>query len=131
LERTSGDHLDQSFCSKQGQLQQVASDILLVLSISKDIQFHNVSEQPVPVFDHPHCKKKCFSLIFKLNLLKFSLCPSPLVCSLDNTEKSLAPSFLPSSTRHFVLFQIFGCLKHTFSEGGGDDVRKVKNLRGI
>ena len=51
---------------------------------------HNLSEQPVPRFDHPHSRKVfCY---FKWNFLDFSLCSLPLVLSLSAVEKSLAPS---------------------------------------
>ena len=43
--------------------------------------------------------KKCF-LMFRGNLLCFSLCPLPLVLSLGTTEKSLAPSSLHPPFRY-------------------------------
>ena len=49
-------------------------------------RFHNLSGQLVPVLGHPH-SKKCFSL-FRQHLLCFSLCPLPLVLSLDTAEEA-------------------------------------------
>lgn len=70
-------------------------------------RLHSLSGQRIPVFVHPHSggeggrgiiiiKKKRYKnwFRFKWDLPCFSLCPLPPVLSLDNTEKSFAPSYL-------------------------------------
>lgn len=58
LEKTSGNHLLKTHCSKEGQGEKVAwgciqpgFEYLYVWSL------YNLSELPVPVFDHAHIKK--------------------------------------------------------------------------
>lgn len=56
-------------------------------------RLHNLSEPPVPVFDHTHIKKNLF-LKFKHNCLYFNLCLFRLILSLDTTQKSLTLLFV-------------------------------------
>ena len=45
-------------CAKQGQLEQAAQDCFwLGFEYLQAQRPHSLSGQPVPVFDHPHCKK--------------------------------------------------------------------------
>jgi len=62
-------------------------------------RLHKFPGQPVLVLIHPHSEKKCF-LMFRGNLLCFSLCPLPLVLSLDTIEKNLAPPSLHCPFRY-------------------------------
>jgi len=46
-------------------------------------RLHTLSERPVLVFDQPHSKKAAFFLVFKWNLLCFSLCPLIVSCPVS------------------------------------------------
>lgn len=48
--------------------------------------------QLVPVFDHPHRKKKSCILVFRSDFPSFSVCSLPLVLSVGTTGESLAIS---------------------------------------
>jgi len=56
------------------------------------------SGQPVPVLCHLH--RRAVLLVFRGNLLCFSLCPLPPVPALGTTEQDLALSSLPSPFRY-------------------------------
>lgn len=91
-EGTSGNHLLQPL-SKQGQAQQDAQGH--VQSASEYLQeqrLHNLSGQPVPVFDHLH--SELHFLMYKWIFLYFNLCSCLFITSLGTTGKSLAPSSL-------------------------------------
>jgi len=75
---------------KQGHSQLLRTMSTRLLNISKD------KDSTTPLGNLCQCLviltvKKCF-LMFTRNLLGFSLCPWPLVLSLNTTEKSLALS---------------------------------------
>lgn len=59
LEGTSGNHPVQPPCSKQDQPEQAAQDCAWSgFEHLPGWRLHNLSRQPVPVFLHPHGKKK-------------------------------------------------------------------------
>ena len=74
---------------KQGHLEPVA---WMAFEYLQGGALHSFSGQPVPVLSHSHGGKAF--LMFRGNLLCFSLCPLPLVLPLGTTEKSLVPSFV-------------------------------------
>lgn len=84
---TSG--LIQPPCSEQGLLQQAAQGCPVRLCCLQGWKCHNLSGQPVPVFDHVYCRKAyCF-----LHWNRISFCPLPAVLSPGITQKGLAPLF--------------------------------------
>jgi len=72
---------------KQGHLQQAAQDL---------VQADREGDSTTSLGSLFQCsvtlRGKKFFLMFRWNLLCFSLCPLPLVLSLGTTEKSLALS---------------------------------------
>lgn len=91
LEVASGDHpvqLCRSGRVSQSKLFRAVSSWVSSVSTKGD---HSLSRESVPMFDHPHSQLKCF-LVFRGNIIHFSLCTLPLVLSLGITERSLAPS---------------------------------------
>lgn len=77
-------------------------DIQMALDYLQGWRLHNILNKPEPMLPHPHSKKMCF-LMFRWNLLYFSLCPLPLVLSLANTEKSLVLSSLHPPLRYLYI----------------------------
>jgi len=69
-----------------------------LLNISKEGDSNHPPRQPVSVLVHPQSEK--VFLIFRHNLLYFSLCVMPLVLSLDTAIKSVALSSLHSPFRY-------------------------------
>lgn len=63
-----------------------------ILSISKERDYTTSFEQPLPIFNQPHSKKKCF-LMFRWNFKFLNMHPLPLTLSLGTVEKSMAQSF--------------------------------------
>lgn len=77
-------------CSGQGQLEQDAQGCVQSgFQCLHEWRVYNISEQPEQVLSYSHRKKKqtCF-LMFRQNLLCFSLWPLPLVLSLGTTERA-------------------------------------------
>ncbi|XP_052646855.1 uncharacterized protein LOC128143559 [Harpia harpyja] len=89
LEGTSGSHLVQHPCSSLHQQPRTVSRQIVTVSKDGDstTSLGNLCQSLVTL-----TLKKCF-LMFRGNLLCFSLCPLPLVLLLGATEKILAPSF--------------------------------------
>jgi len=72
---------------KQSHLEQAAQDFVQVgLEFLQRRRLHNVPGQSVPGLHHPQSE---FFLMFRWNFLCFSLCPLPLVLSLDTTEEKM------------------------------------------
>ena len=84
---------------KQGHLQQAAQDLVQAgLQYLQRRRLHNLPGQPVPVLRHPQREEALPHV--QTNFLCFSLCPFPLVLSLNITEphctaRSLQLSHLP------------------------------------
>jgi len=77
---------------KQVHPERAARDLVQAgLEYLQSRKLHNLPKQPVPVLHHPDSKK--FFLMLRWNILGFCLCLLPLVLSLGDTIKSLAPSF--------------------------------------
>lgn len=87
-EGTSGSHLVKPLCSAWSQLPRTMSGRLL--NVSKDEDFttslHNLCQSLVTL------RVKKYFLMFRRNLLCFSLFQLPLVLSLGTTAESLAPA---------------------------------------
>jgi len=76
---------------KQGLLQQAAQDLVQAgLEYLQRRRLHNPLWAACSRALSPFKVKKFF-LMFRQNILCFSLCPLPLVLSLGTTEKCLAP----------------------------------------
>ena len=91
LEGTSVSHLVQPFCRSRvtySRLHRTASRRVLNISREGDstTSLGSLFQCSVTL------RVKKFFLMFRWNILSFSLCPLPLVLSLGTTEKSLAPS---------------------------------------
>ena len=99
LEKTSGGHLVQPPCSSKATLSKLPRAMSSkVLNNSKDgdstTSLGNLCQCSVTLTEGQ------FPLPFRQHLLCFSLCPRPLVLSLDTTEKSLALSTVHYPFRH-------------------------------
>lgn len=86
LAGTSGDHLLRPPCSKQDQLQQITlNGVQWGFEYQQGWRLHNLTAQPVSVFDHSHSKKNLPCVL--------SLHPLPVILSQGTTEGILDPSF--------------------------------------
>lgn len=94
VERTFKDHLIQPLCNVQGhlQLKQVAqSYIQPYLECIQGLDICHLSRQPVPVFQHLHCKKflpYMYTVSTPFYLKTLAPCPS----AIDPT-KNLSPCY--------------------------------------
>lgn len=85
--------------SKYGQLHQAAQgNAQLGVEYFQQFKLHNLSEQSVPVFDYPHCKKSFLCLkSFFFFFWYLNSCPSLPFFSMDSTQsdaKNLNQSLL-------------------------------------
>lgn len=87
LSTSSGGHLDPTALLKEGHMEQVAHD-QIAFEYLQVWRLDKLFGRPVAVFSHPHSEKV---LLFRGNLLHFSLFPLPLVPSLGTTEKNQFP----------------------------------------
>lgn len=99
---------------KQGNLQPAAQDhIQTAFDSFQHGRLHNISAQPVPLLSPLTVKQ--FFLMFRGNILCFSLCQLPLVLSLGTTEKNLARTSLHSSFRYLYTFSLLFSRLHSHS----------------
>ena len=86
---------------QQGHLEPVARvHVQIAFEYLHGWKLYNLPGHPVLVLGHRH-GKKCL-LMFRGNLLYFSLCPLAVVLSLSTMEKSLAPSSLHPPFRYLL-----------------------------
>ena len=106
LEGTSVGHLVQPFCRGRVTYSRLHRTFSRgVLNISREGDSTTSLGSLFQGFITLRGKK--FFLIFRRNFLCLSLCPLPLVVSLDTTEKSLAPSSWHPPFRYLQAFTRF------------------------
>lgn len=88
LDGNSGDHLVQSPCSKQGQLELVSQGCLQ--SSLQGWRLYSLSGPLAPVLSHSH--SRILFLTFMWNFLYFNFCPLPLFLSPSTTKDNLTLS---------------------------------------